>query len=136
MLLAIIAGGIVGIIDPATDVALKPLGDGFIKLMRVVVGPLVSCTIVLGIAHMRDLPRAGWVGLKSLGYFELLSTIALILGIVVANVLRPGQGLPRRREPPRRRRRRRVRDGRHGPVGRRCPAEHHPGDAPPRAHFR
>lgn len=92
VLLAILAGGLVGVVSPETGIALKPLGDGFIKLIRMVVGPVVFCTIVLGIAHMRDLPRVGRVGLKALAYFELLSTIALILGIVVANLLRPGDG--------------------------------------------
>ncbi len=92
VLVAVIAGVLVGSFAPATGVALKPLGDGFIKLIRMLVGPIVFCTIVLGIAHMRDLPRVGRIGIKALCYFEVLSTVALGLGILVANVLRPGAG--------------------------------------------
>jgi aerobic C4-dicarboxylate transport protein len=92
VLVAVVAGALVGSLAPDTGVALKPLGDGFIRLIRMLVGPIVFCTIVLGIAHMRDLPRVGRVGLKALVYFEVLSTVALALGIVVAALARPGAG--------------------------------------------
>jgi aerobic C4-dicarboxylate transport protein len=92
VLVAVLAGVLVGSFAPATGVALKPLGDGFIKLIRMLVGPIVFCTIVLGIAHLRDLPRVGRVGIKALIYFEVLSTVALGLGLLVANVLHPGAG--------------------------------------------
>ncbi|MBS0376764.1 MAG: C4-dicarboxylate transporter DctA [Proteobacteria bacterium] len=92
VVLAVVAGALLGSLAPATGVALKPLGDGFIRLIRMLVGPIVFCTIVLGIAHMRDLPRVGRVGLKALAYFEVLSTLALALGMAVAAIARPGQG--------------------------------------------
>ncbi len=92
VLVAVAAGILVGTLAPATGVALQPLGEGFIHLIRMLVGPIVFCTIVLGIAHMRDLPRVGRVGFKALAYFELLSTIALVVGLVVGNLLRPGDG--------------------------------------------
>ena len=92
VLSAVVAGALLGILAPATAVALKPLGDGFIRLIRMLVGPIVFCTIVLGIAHMRDLPRVGRVGVKALVYFEVLSTVALALGMAVAAIAQPGRG--------------------------------------------
>ena len=92
VLAAIAAGILVGSVSPATGLALQPLGDGFIKLIRMLVGPIVFCTIVLGVAQMRDLPRVGRVGLKALVYFEVLSTIALLVGVLVANLATPGAG--------------------------------------------
>ncbi len=92
VLAAVAAGVLVGAFAPATGVALQPLGEGFIKLIRMLVGPIVFCTIVLGVAHMRDLPRVGRIGVKALVYFEVLSTIALLVGVLVANVARPGAG--------------------------------------------
>jgi len=92
VLAAVIAGALLGSLEPATGMALKPLGDGFIRLIRMLVGPIVFCTIVLGIAHMRDLPRVGRVGIKALAYFEVLSTVALALGMAVAALARPGAG--------------------------------------------
>ena len=92
VLAAIVAGVLVGSLWPATGVALQPLGEGFIRLIRMLVGPIVFCTIVLGIAHMRDLPRVGRVGLKALAYFEVLSTLALLVGVLIANLTRPGEG--------------------------------------------
>ena len=92
VLTAVVAGVLVGSFAPATGVALQPLGEGFIRLIRMLVGPIVFCTIVLGIAHMRDLPRVGRVGLKALVYFEVLSTLALLVGVLVANLAHPGAG--------------------------------------------
>jgi aerobic C4-dicarboxylate transport protein len=92
VLVAVVAGALLGSWAPATGIALKPLGDGFIRLIRMLVGPIVFCTIVLGIAHMRDLPRVGRVGLRALVYFELLSTVALAAGMAVAALARPGVG--------------------------------------------
>jgi aerobic C4-dicarboxylate transport protein len=92
VLVAVAAGALVGTLAPDAGVALKPLGDGFIRLIRMLVGPIVFCTIVLGIAHMRDLPRVGRVGIKALAYFEVLSTIALGVGMAVGNLVRPGDG--------------------------------------------
>jgi aerobic C4-dicarboxylate transport protein len=92
VLLAVAAGALVGWLDAPLGVALKPLGDDFIKLIRMLVGPIVFTTVVLGIAHMQELRSVGRIGLKALVYFEVLSTIALLLGVVMANVLRPGEG--------------------------------------------
>ncbi len=92
VLAAVAAGVLVGLADPALGVALKPLGDGFVKLIRMLVAPIVFTTVVLGIAQMQDLRRVGRIGIKALVYFEALSTVALLLGVLVANVLKPGAG--------------------------------------------
>jgi len=93
VLAAIILGVAVGYFDPATGEALKPLGDGFIKLVKMIIAPLIFLTIVTGIAGMRDLAAVGRVAAKAFAYFLFFSTLALIVGLVVANVVRPGDGL-------------------------------------------
>ena len=92
VLLAIVAGGILGYVDPAAGVSLKPLGDGFIALVKMLIGPIIFCTVVLGIAGAGDMKKVGRVGGKALIYFEVVSTFALIIGLIVANVIRPGAG--------------------------------------------
>jgi len=92
VILAIIAGIIVGYLDPQLGVQLKPLGDGFIALIKMMIAPVIFCTIVHGIASMGDLKKVGRVGVKTLFYFEAVSTLALVLGLIVANVLQPGHG--------------------------------------------
>jgi aerobic C4-dicarboxylate transport protein len=92
VLLAILAGGLLGYVDPATAVRLKPLGDGFIALVKVLIGPIIFCTVVLGIAGAGDMKKVGRVGAKALLYFEVVSTVALVIGLVVVNTLRPGAG--------------------------------------------
>lgn len=92
VLLAIAAGVALGWLAPDTAKALKPLGDGFIKLIKMVIAPVVFCTVVHGIASVRDAGRVGRVGLKALVYFEVVSTFALALGLVVGNVFKTGQG--------------------------------------------
>ena len=92
VLLAILAGGIFGHFDPAHAVMLKPLGDGFIALVKMMIGPIIFCTVVLGIAGAGDMKKVGRVGGKALIYFEAVSTIALIIGLIVMNVLKPGAG--------------------------------------------
>ena len=77
---------------PDVKDALKPLGDGFIKLVKMMIGPIIFCTVVHGVAGMGDLRKLGRVGLKSLIYFEVVSTFALIIGLVVVNALQPGAG--------------------------------------------
>ena len=99
VLLAITLGALVGAVAPRAGVALKPVADAFVNLVKLVVGPVVFCTIVLGIAGMRDLRAAGRVGLKALVYFEVVTTVALALGLVVANLTRPGAGLDPARLP-------------------------------------
>jgi aerobic C4-dicarboxylate transport protein len=92
VLVAVAVGALLGLYAPSLGIAMKPLGDGFIKLIRMLVAPIVFTTVVLGIAQMKNLGQVGRVGLKAVAYFEVLSTLALVLGVVVANVLRPGDG--------------------------------------------
>ena len=92
VLLAILAGGTLGALSPSTGVALKPLGDGFIALVKMLISPIIFCTVVLGIAGAGDMKKVGRVGGKALLYFEVVSTFALVIGLTVANVVRPGAG--------------------------------------------
>jgi aerobic C4-dicarboxylate transport protein len=92
VLIAIVAGVAIGYFDPKLGIQLKPLGDGFIALIRMMIAPVIFCTIVHGIASMGDLKKVGRVGIKTLFYFEAVSTIALLIGLVVAEVVRPGSG--------------------------------------------
>ncbi len=93
VLCAIVIGVLIGWLNPALGVQLKPLGDGFIKLIKMLIAPIIFTTVVGGIAGMGDLRKIGRVGLKALIYFEVVTTLALIIGLVVANVLQPGAGL-------------------------------------------
>jgi aerobic C4-dicarboxylate transport protein len=92
VVLAILAGGTFGYVNPQAAVKLKPLGDGFIALVKMLIGPVIFCTVVLGIAGAGDMKKVGRVGGKALLYFELVSTVALIIGLIVVNVIRPGGG--------------------------------------------
>jgi len=92
VLLAILLGGTIGYVSPETGVALKPLGDGFIALIKMLIAPIIFCTVVLGIAGAGNMKKVGRVGGKALLYFEVVSTIALVIGLIVANVLKPGAG--------------------------------------------
>lgn len=93
VVIAIAAGVALGHFLPATGEALKPLSDGFIKLVKMIIAPVIFLTIVTGIAGMRDLGALGRVAGKAFAYFFSFSTLALIIGLVVANVIRPGEGL-------------------------------------------
>ncbi|HTG37665.1 MAG TPA: dicarboxylate/amino acid:cation symporter [Sphingomonas sp.] len=93
VLIAIVLGVAVGHFAPATGEALKPLGDAFIKLVKMIIAPVIFLTIVTGIAGMRDLGRVGRVVGKAFAYFLFFSTLALIIGMIVANVVQPGAGL-------------------------------------------
>ncbi|WP_396595641.1 dicarboxylate/amino acid:cation symporter [Brevundimonas sp. R86498] len=93
VLAAILLGGLIGHFFPAFGESLKPLGDAFIKLVKMVIAPVIFLTIVVGIAGMRDLGRVGRVAARAFGYFLVFSTLALIVGLVVANVVQPGRGL-------------------------------------------
>ncbi len=93
VLLAIAAGAFIGHFWPEFGESLKPLGDGFIKLVKMVIAPVIFLTIVTGIAGMRDLGSVGRVAAKAFAYFLVFSTLALILGLIVANVVQPGRGL-------------------------------------------
>src|SRR5436309_2177080 len=92
VLLAIIAGGLFGYVSPNRAVALKPLGDGFIALVKMLISPVIFCTVTLGITGAGDMKKVGRVGGKALLYFEAVSTLALFIGLVVMNVLKPGAG--------------------------------------------
>jgi aerobic C4-dicarboxylate transport protein len=93
VLVAIVAGIIFGHLQPDLGAALKPLGDAFIKLIKMLIGPIIFTTVVAGIGGMGDLKAVGRVGLKALIYFEVVTTLALIIGLVVANVFTPGVGI-------------------------------------------
>lgn len=93
VLTAIVVGVVLGIVAPDTARAMRPLGDKFIALVKMVIGPVVFLTIVLGIANMADLKKVGRVGGKALLYFEVVTTFALAIGLVIVNVTRPGAGV-------------------------------------------
>jgi len=92
VLVAILTGIVLGHFYPSLAVKLKPLGDAFIALVKMMIGPIIFCTVVLGIAGAGDMKKVGRVGGKALLYFEVVSTIALIIGLLVMNVLKPGAG--------------------------------------------
>src|SRR5580765_1285521 len=92
VLIAIALGIVIGHFFPHTGVALKPLGDGFIALIKMMIAPVIFCTVVHGIGSMSDLKKVGRVGVKTLLYFEVVSTLALAIGLVVGAVLKPGHG--------------------------------------------
>jgi aerobic C4-dicarboxylate transport protein len=93
VLIGIALGVAIGAFFPHAAIALKPLGDGFIKLIRMTLAPIVFGTVVAGIARMGDLKEAGRVGAKALVYFEIVSTVALLFGLAAANLLQPGRGM-------------------------------------------
>src|SRR5213596_3423650 len=93
VLVAIAIGVTLGIVAPDTARAMRPLGDTFIALVRMVIGPIIFLTIALGIANMHDLKKVGTVGLKAFIYFEVVTTFALAIGLIVVNVTKPGAGL-------------------------------------------
>ena len=92
VLVAVVLGIAVGWAFPEQGKALKPLGDGFIKLIKMMIAPIIFCTVVHGVASMGDLKRLGRVGGKTLLYFEVVSTLALVIGLVEVNLLQPGAG--------------------------------------------
>jgi len=90
---AIVIGVLVGHFYPHTGTAMKPLGDGFIKLIKMIIAPIIFCTVVVGIAGMEDMKKVGKTGGLALLYFEVVSAVALVVGLVIINVLRPGVGM-------------------------------------------
>ncbi len=92
VIFAVVMGIIVGVYAPDFGKQLKPLGDGFVNLVKMIIAPIIFCTVVHGIASMSDLRRLGRVGVKTLVYFEVVSTLALAIGLVVVNLLEPGKG--------------------------------------------
>ena len=93
VLTAIVLGVLLGHYDPKLGEQMKPLGDAFIKTIKMIIAPIIFCTVVHGIASMQDMKKVGRVGLKALLYFELVTTLALIIGLTVSNVLQPGVGM-------------------------------------------
>src|ERR1700755_3070298 len=94
VLIAIVLGALVGWLWPtlATNDWIKALGDGFIKLIKMVIAPIIFCTVVSGISHIQDAKKVGRIGVKALVYFEVVSTFALVIGLLVGNLIRPGAG--------------------------------------------
>lgn len=92
VLIAISCGILLGHFDSKLAIDMKPLGDGFIKLIRMLIGPIIFCTVVSGIAGMHDIRKVGRIGCKALLYFEVVSTLALFIGLAVGNTVRPGAG--------------------------------------------
>ena len=93
VLAGIALGVLLGLMSPETAVAMRPLGDGFIKLVRMLIAPVVFTTVVVGIAQMGAMKEVGRIGFRALVYFEVVSTLALAIGLVVVNVLKPGEGI-------------------------------------------
>jgi aerobic C4-dicarboxylate transport protein len=93
VLIAIVLGGLLGLLFPTVGESMKPLGDAMIKIIRMTIAPIVFCTVVHGIAGMQDMKRAGRVGLKALLYFEVVTTLSLVIGLLVINLWRPGAGM-------------------------------------------
>src|SRR5689334_24637127 len=93
VLTAIAIGILLGHFYPGLGEQMKPLGDGFIKLIKMMIAPIIFCTVVHGIASMEDMKKVGRVGLKALVYFEVMTTVALIIGLLVVNLWQPGVGM-------------------------------------------
>jgi len=93
VIVAIVIGVLLGHFYPATGEAMKPLGDGFIKLIKMIIAPIIFCTVVVGIAGMEDMKKVGKTGGYALLYFEIVSSIALIVGLTIVNVVQPGAGM-------------------------------------------
>ena len=93
VVVAIGCGVLLGCLDPALGAKMQPLGEGFIKLIKMLIAPVIFCTVVMGIAGVEDVKKVGKTGGLALAYFEVMSTLSLIIGLVVVNVLRPGAGM-------------------------------------------
>jgi aerobic C4-dicarboxylate transport protein len=93
VLVAIAIGIVLGVVYPQAGAEMKPLGDGFIKLIKMMIAPIIFCTVVLGIAGMEDMKKVGKTGGFALIYFEVMSTVALIVGLVIINLVKPGSGM-------------------------------------------
>jgi aerobic C4-dicarboxylate transport protein len=93
VLIGIAAGVVLGFVAPERGAAMRPLGDGFIKLVKMLIAPIVFSTVVVGIAHMGAMKEVGRIGLRAIVYFEVVSTIALVIGLIVVNIPQPGSGL-------------------------------------------
>ena len=94
VLIAIVLGGFVGWLFPdfGKNEWVKAMGDGFVKLIKMIIAPIIFCTVVSGIAHIQEAAKVGRVAIKALFYFEIISTFALVLGLIIGNIARPGAG--------------------------------------------
>ena len=92
-MLAIALGLLLGYLNPALAAKMQPLGEGFIKLIKMLIAPVIFCTVVMGIAGVEDVKKVGKTGALALVYFEVMSTVSLIIGLAVVNLLRPGSGM-------------------------------------------
>src|SRR6187431_1462143 len=93
VLVGIALGVIIGFVAPERAVAMRPLGDGFIKLVKMLIAPVVFTTVVVGIAQMGEMKDVGRIGLRAIVYFEVVSLLALAIGLVVVTVMKPGSGV-------------------------------------------
>ena len=93
VLVAIALGALLGFVAPDVGRKMKPIGDTFVNLVKMVIGPIIFLTIVLGVANMADLKKVGKVGGKALLYFEVVTTFALAIGLLVVNITKPGAGI-------------------------------------------
>src|SRR5882757_2353362 len=93
VLIAMALGIALGVVNPDLATSMQPLGDAFIKAIRMLIAPIIFCTVIHGIARMADMARVGRVALKAILYFELVTTFALVIGLVVVNLLQPGVGM-------------------------------------------
>src|SRR5690242_2334342 len=93
VLIAIAIGAVLGHLYPSYGAAMKPFGDAFIAAIRMVIAPIIFCTVVHGIASMEDMKKVGRVGLKALIYFEVMTTVALAVGLIIVNLWQPGAGV-------------------------------------------
>src|SRR5215469_6061415 len=93
VLIAMAIGILLGVLNPELATRMQPLGDAFIKAIRMLIAPIIFCTVVHGIAHMADMARVGRVALKAIVYFEIMTTIALVIGLITVNLLKPGAGM-------------------------------------------
>jgi aerobic C4-dicarboxylate transport protein len=93
VLVAIALGVLLGVLNPALGATMQPFGEGFIKLIKMLIAPVIFCTVVIGIAGVEDVKKVGKTGGLALVYFEVMSTVALLIGLLVVNILRPGAGM-------------------------------------------
>src|ERR1043166_6166326 len=93
VIVAILLGVLIGHFSPQTGEAMKPLGYAFIKLIKMIIAPIIFCTVVVGIAGMEDMKKVGKTGGYALLYFEVVSTIALLVGLTIVNAVQPGTGM-------------------------------------------
>src|SRR4026208_1723341 len=93
VIVGIVVGVVLGQLDPGLGASMRPLGDAFVKLIRMMIAPIIFGTVVVGIAKMGDMKEVGRIGLRAIVYFEVVSTVALVIGLVFVNVMKPGDGM-------------------------------------------